>query len=386
MAIRRPLIPVLAILVSPLIILTPPASAVGDKDCGDFASQKAAQIFYLNHGGPQSDPHGLDSEGDGIACESNPAPYYYGTSLPDEPKPEPKPQQVKTSVDFDLSTSKAIQGEKVRLSASVTPTTKRTVLFQRRKDGRWRTFVRDASNLKGLATSAIRAPKSSSRYRAVVLKKQSGNKIYLGATSRDRSLTVQVQRVVLELSRSWIPEGDWVRATVRATPVRKRRPVVLQIRRGDTWRTLDEGRQSSRGVASFRLHGDAVGTFRLRAIVSAWRGAIKGQSRAESLEVRDVEAPDAPLELAALPGDGSVDLTWSSVVATDLHYYRVWYRAATEEPWLQLGTTPTTSLSATGLMNDTTYWFTVQAVDRAGNSSALAAEVQATPVTPPVAP
>jgi hypothetical protein len=57
-----------------------PASAVADRDCGDFASQKAAQIFYLDAGGPRVDPHGLDSEGDGVACESNPAPYYYGSS------------------------------------------------------------------------------------------------------------------------------------------------------------------------------------------------------------------------------------------------------------------------------------------------------------------
>jgi len=59
-----------------------PASAVADRDCGDFASQRAAQIFYLKAGGPRIDPHRLDAEGDGIACESNPAPYYYGSSVP----------------------------------------------------------------------------------------------------------------------------------------------------------------------------------------------------------------------------------------------------------------------------------------------------------------
>lgn len=68
-----------------------PAHAA-DKDCGDFPSQRAAQIFFLKHGGPHSDPHALDSEGDGVACESNPAPYYYGTTLPGgQPKPTPKP-------------------------------------------------------------------------------------------------------------------------------------------------------------------------------------------------------------------------------------------------------------------------------------------------------
>ena len=59
-----------------------PANAVADRDCGDFASQRAAQIFYLQAGGPRVDPHGLDADGDGIACETNPSPTYYGTSLP----------------------------------------------------------------------------------------------------------------------------------------------------------------------------------------------------------------------------------------------------------------------------------------------------------------
>lgn len=59
-----------------------PAQAA-DKDCGDFASQEAAQIFFLKNGGPTSDPHQLDAEGDGIACETNPAPYYLKTVLPD---------------------------------------------------------------------------------------------------------------------------------------------------------------------------------------------------------------------------------------------------------------------------------------------------------------
>jgi endonuclease YncB( thermonuclease family) len=60
---------------------TSPAQAA-DMDCSDFASQKAAQIFFLQHGGPTSDPHRLDYDGDGIACETNPAPTYYGTKLP----------------------------------------------------------------------------------------------------------------------------------------------------------------------------------------------------------------------------------------------------------------------------------------------------------------
>lgn len=47
-------------------------AASGDMDCGDFATQAAAQTFYLNAG--PGDPHRLDADGDGVVCETNPCP------------------------------------------------------------------------------------------------------------------------------------------------------------------------------------------------------------------------------------------------------------------------------------------------------------------------
>lgn len=43
-----------------------------DKDCSDFSSQKEAQTFFIAQGGPGEDPHRLDGNGDGVACESLP--------------------------------------------------------------------------------------------------------------------------------------------------------------------------------------------------------------------------------------------------------------------------------------------------------------------------
>ncbi len=43
-----------------------------DKDCSDFATHTQAQAFFISQGGPSSDPHRLDSDGDGLACESLP--------------------------------------------------------------------------------------------------------------------------------------------------------------------------------------------------------------------------------------------------------------------------------------------------------------------------
>ena len=48
------------------------AAAIRDKDCADFTTQKKAQRFYVKQGGPQQDPHRLDADRDGIACEKNP--------------------------------------------------------------------------------------------------------------------------------------------------------------------------------------------------------------------------------------------------------------------------------------------------------------------------
>jgi len=38
----------------------------------DFKTQKEAQAFYEAAGGPEKDPHRLDPDKDGVACESLP--------------------------------------------------------------------------------------------------------------------------------------------------------------------------------------------------------------------------------------------------------------------------------------------------------------------------
>ena len=58
-----------AVVVTALAVPAAPATAA-DKDCSDFSSWRAAQKFYKRHGGPRYDPHRLDADHDGIACES----------------------------------------------------------------------------------------------------------------------------------------------------------------------------------------------------------------------------------------------------------------------------------------------------------------------------
>lgn len=43
--------------------------------CGQFATGDEAQRAFLANGGPESDPNGLDPDGDGFACSWDPTPY-----------------------------------------------------------------------------------------------------------------------------------------------------------------------------------------------------------------------------------------------------------------------------------------------------------------------
>lgn len=60
---------VVGLLVGPLLLLAlvTPSLAQADLDCSDFGSWREAQDFYEQSG--PGDPHGLDGDNDGIACE-----------------------------------------------------------------------------------------------------------------------------------------------------------------------------------------------------------------------------------------------------------------------------------------------------------------------------
>lgn len=97
-----------------------PAHAA-DRDCDDFNTQAAAQDFFIDNGGPQSDPHGLDADGNGIACESNPCPCSTSTGGggggENPPAPPAKRQQARIIkvIDGDTATVKLLPGPKVNV-------------------------------------------------------------------------------------------------------------------------------------------------------------------------------------------------------------------------------------------------------------------------------
>lgn len=78
----RPALLVTALMLATVMLSLPATASAADKDCADFRSQRAAQFFFLKHGGPQQDPDRLDGDNDGVACEDNPCPCYRKKHLP----------------------------------------------------------------------------------------------------------------------------------------------------------------------------------------------------------------------------------------------------------------------------------------------------------------
>lgn len=84
---------------------------VADRDCADFPSQRAAQIFFLNNN-PQADPHRLDADGDLVVCESLPCPCYYGTKPPDSTPSTPPTQPAKPA---KIKVVRVLNGELIKV-------------------------------------------------------------------------------------------------------------------------------------------------------------------------------------------------------------------------------------------------------------------------------
>ena len=112
---------VAATIVGFMLTFAPGASA-GDLDCADFSTQAEAQQ-YLTPG----DPHGLDSEGDGVACESLPCPCSSARpgegGQPDPPKVISFRARVRDVIDGDTIEVRKSSGslETIRLLGIDTP-------------------------------------------------------------------------------------------------------------------------------------------------------------------------------------------------------------------------------------------------------------------------
>ncbi len=364
-------------------------AVVGDRDCGDFASQRSAQIFFLKHGGPQSDPHRLDADGDGVACETNPAPYYFGTSLPGS---APAPV-VRSTVRLAVGPSRAIAGERLKLRVQVLPKVKRAVVVQRqRPGGGWARVAAAQTRKNGRVTIKSTVRPSSTVYRATVTKKKANGKRYTAARSPQRRVLTQTQSVVLSMPNASVT-GTRVAALATVAPARAGRAVALQRLTGGRWKALQQGRESGSGRVQFTVRPVTDGLYRYRAVVQARAGARAIASATEKLRATtptptDHTPPPVPTGLVATAGDGGVALHWTPVADEGLAGYVVYRSTNSGATWVETARVGTPTTSVTGLTNGTEYTFAVTAVDTSNNESTLSLTAAATPrdTTPPEVP
>jgi poly(hydroxyalkanoate) depolymerase family esterase len=112
-------------------------------------------------------------------------------------------------------------------------------------------------------------------------------------------------------------------------------------------------------------------------VVSALNAGGESANSMQSIATPQVPAPAAPTGLAATAGDAQAALTWSA--ASGATSYNVKQATVNGGPYTTVANVTTTSYVNTGLVNGTTYYYVVSALN-AGGESANSAQISATPV------
>ncbi|MFH1958084.1 MAG: fibronectin type III domain-containing protein [bacterium] len=111
-----------------------------------------------------------------------------------------------------------------------------------------------------------------------------------------------------------------------------------------------------------------------------------GPSEVTTGRTRDNIAPSAPTGLTATAGDEEAALSWTANDEPDFEHYNI-YRSTNESDWFFASSTTLTGVTDSGLVNLTTYWWRITAVDTSGNESSYSDVVSTVPadVTSPAA-
>lgn len=91
--------------------------------------------------------------------------------------------------------------------------------------------------------------------------------------------------------------------------------------------------------------------------------------------------PARPTGFTAITGDAFVELEWADNVDADLAGYRLYRSTSPGGPYASVGASPlaTSWFTDTSVASNTTYYYVVSAIDRAGHESPMSPEVSARP-------
>jgi titin len=138
---------------------------------------------------------------------------------------------------------------------------------------------------------------------------------------------------------------------------------------------------------NFLVVGLTNGTpYQFRVTATNMIGA--GASATSSVSATPVTTSSAPTNLVALSGNGQVSLTWVAPVSNggaNITSYVIELSRDGGRTWLSGPTSPTPSVTVTGLTNGIAYVFRARAINAAGTGAA-SVWVTAAPVAPPTVP
>jgi len=109
---------------------------------------------------------------------------------------------------------------------------------------------------------------------------------------------------------------------------------------------------------------------RTSGVVLALAGLLAAAGCHDNNSVVGVDNPPFRVDgVRSVTGDGEVTVTWRPNQENDIDHYNVYRNSAPTGTFTRIGSTPTTTYVDHDVVNGTTYYYAVAAVDRAGQES-----------------
>ncbi len=189
---------------------------------------------------------------------------------------------------------------------------------------------------------------------------------------------VELQRLLL--SAATTPKSKSAKSPTSDAKDHPPAPPVPVVLRGPDGQATDPGGLLDAGAdrgSAYRYTAQRI----LEEDLAGQKLLIRGpQSQPVVFAMRDTFAPSAPTGLAAVPGPGSIDLSWEANRETDLAGYLVYRRLGDgPETKLTVEPVPSPAFRDTTAVSGNAYRYRVTAVDTSGNESKPSVEAIVTP-------
>ncbi len=183
------------------------------------------------------------------------------------------------------ATKTGIAGESVVVSGTFARRDAQRAVTLQLKSGRaWKTVGKGRTSARGAYRLSLRVPARTTTYRVVAPKARKGGRTLPARTSRVSTVRPVTQQVRLSFGTN-VTSGGVVKAVVRTSPHRAKRPISLQVRSGGAWRTLRTVAAPAKGPTTITAAAPAAGTYDLRAVAGSFRGAASASSALSRMTV-----------------------------------------------------------------------------------------------------